>query len=108
MLTFSLQNKEDVKVLIYTRLLSWTKCLRAFNLQHLKMGQSINYTHNAPATIEYKLMHLPCFFTWMGSTREHTTLQELQEAQLYTTLDLDVQHCNRLLLVHIRIYVIKE
>ena len=44
--------------------------------------------------------------TWTTHSREHTTLLEattLQEAQLCTTLELDVQHCNRFLLVHIHI-----
>ena len=56
-------------------------------------------------------MHWPDSITWTTHTEESTTLLEatrLQEAQLCTTLHLDVQHCNRLLLVHIKIYIIKE
>ena len=56
--------------------------------------------------LAYKPIHWPDLFTWTTHSREHTTLLEattLQEAQLCTTLELDVQHCNRFLLVHIYI-----
>ena len=56
-------------------------------------------------------MQRPHSITWTTHTEESTTLLEatrLQEALHYTTLHLDVQHCNRLLLVHIKIYIIKK
>ena len=56
-------------------------------------------------------MHWPDSIIWTTHTEESTTLLDYttrSSALHYTTLDLDVQHCNRLLLVHIKIYIIKE
>ena len=56
-------------------------------------------------------MHWPDSITWTAHTEESTTLLDYttrSSALHYTTLDLDVQHCNRLRLVHIKIYIIKE
>ena len=47
----------------------------------------------------------------LEKVHESTTLLDYttrSSALHYTTLDLDVQHCNRLLFVHVKIYIIKE
>ena len=56
-------------------------------------------------------MHRPQLVTWTKHTEESTTLLEairLQEALLYTTLHLDVQHCNRILLVQYSIHIFNK
>ena len=56
--------------------------------------------------LAYKPIHWPDLFTWTTHTEESTTLIDYttrSSAQLCTTLELDVQHCNRFLLVHIYI-----
>ena len=58
-------------------------------------------------------MHWPDSITWTTHTEESTTLLEAtrttrSSALHCTTLHLDVQHCNRLLLVHIKVYRIKK
>ena len=56
-------------------------------------------------------MHRPHSITWTTHTEESTTLLEatrLQEALLYTTLHLDVQHCNRTLLVQYSIHIFNK
>ena len=54
-------------------------------------------------------MHWPDSITWTTHTEESTTLLDYTTRSLalhYITLDLDVQHCDRFLLVHI--YRIKK
>ena len=56
-------------------------------------------------------MHRPHSITWTTHTEESTTLLEatrLQEALLYTTLHLYVQHCNRILLVQYSIHIFNK
>ena len=56
-------------------------------------------------------MQRPHSITWTGDFREHTTLLEatrIQEALLYTALHLDVQHCNRILLVQYSIHIFNK
>ena len=56
--------------------------------------------------LAYKPIHWPDLFTWTTHTEEHTTLLDYttrSSALHYTTLELDEQHCNRFLLVHIYI-----
>ena len=50
-------------------------------------------------------MHWPDSISWTTHTEESTTLLDYttrSSALHCTTLHLDVQHCNRLLLVHIK------
>ena len=54
-------------------------------------------------------MHRPQLITWTTHTAEATTLLEATRLQdLYTTLHLDVQHCNRILLVQYSIHIINK
>ena len=56
-------------------------------------------------------MHRPHSITWTGDFREHTTLLEgttRSSALHYTTLHLDVQHCNRILLVQYSIHIFNK
>ena len=56
-------------------------------------------------------MQRPHSITWTTHTEESTTLLEatrLQEALLYTTLHLDVQHCNRILLVQYSLHIFNK
>ena len=51
-------------------------------------------------------MHRPQLITWTTHTEESTTL--LDYKKLYTTLHLDVQHCNRILLVQYSIHIFNK
>ena len=56
-------------------------------------------------------MHGPHSITWAGDFREHTTLLEgtTRSSTLHcTTLHLDVQHCNRILLVQYSIHIFNK
>ena len=53
-------------------------------------------------------MQRPHLITWTTHAEESTTLLELQEALLYTTLHLDVQHCNRILLVQYSLHIFNK
>ena len=56
-------------------------------------------------------MQRPHSITWTTHTEESTTLLEAarsQEALLYTTLHLDVQHCNRILLVQYSLHIFNK
>ena len=51
-------------------------------------------------------MHRPQLITWTTHTEESTTLPDYKK--LYTTLHLEVQHCNRILLVQYSIHIINK
>ena len=51
-------------------------------------------------------MHRPQLVTWTTRTEESTTL--LDYKKLYTILHLEVQHCNRILLVQYTIHIINK
>ena len=53
-------------------------------------------------------MHRPHSITWTTHTEESTTTTRLQEALHCTTLHLDVQHCNRILLVQYSIHIFNK
>ena len=56
-------------------------------------------------------MQRPHSITWITHTEESTTLLEAtrsQEALVYTTLHLDVQHCNRILLVQYSLHIFNK
>ena len=60
-------------------------------------------------------MQRPHSITWITHSREHTTLlgqhtlkEQLDYKKLYTTLHLDVQHCNRILLVQYSIHTFNK
>ena len=66
-------------------------------------------------------MRRPHSITWITHSREHTTLlgqhtlksqqlylKQLDHKKLYTTLHLDVQHCNRILLVQYSLHIFNK